>query len=299
MNALVPIQHKIDVGSLKRIRDSYTRNFRDFTRWLDEREHPFNYDGVEQYFTWLNKESGYSASTICVRRAAVKRRLRQYMLKLDIDDPGQYAEHQRFETHLKRLDAEPKTAAPKIQQTSVDETKIITSEEYWRMKANCTTAKQLVLIQFLYSSGVRISELCGIKIGHCKHVKKGIVKIRILGKGKKQRDIIVSETLFDQIMDTYAGEEYLFETSHGKAMSRGYASTQIVRKIAKKALGRSFGAHVLRHSFSTRMIKKTNAPEAVSRYIGHSSVSLTLSLYCHRTLSVEDLLTIEEMEGEV
>jgi len=291
---LVPIKPGIHYKALERKRDSYTRNFRDFIKWLDGR--PLDYDAVKEYFTWLNESSGYSASTICVRRAAVKRRLRQYMQGLDLADPTQYAEHQRFETHLRRLDSEPETRAPKLQATSVDSSKVITSEEYWRMKAVCSTPKQLVLIRFLYSTGVRISEACGVKIGHCKNLGDGTYRIRVLGKGRKQRDVRISETLFDDIMAAYGGEQFLFETTHGKALRREYASNQIVRKIGKKATGRSFGAHTLRHTFATRMIKKTNAVEAVSRYIGHSDIAITLALYCHRTLSVEDLLSVEEME---
>ena len=296
---LVPTTNRTEthrsLEELAQISDAYTRNYRDFLRWLDTTGKPFDFQAVVDYCKWLNEESGYSASTICVRRAAVKRRLRQYMQQLDLSDAQQYAEHQRFETHLGRLDTEPETRAPKQQATSVDETKIVTSEEFWKMKACCSTPRQLLLIRFLYSTGVRVSEACGIKIGHCKHLGDGTVRIRILGKGRKQRDIRISETLFDEIVEAYGGEQWLFETSHGKALRREYASG-VVRKIAKKALGRSFGAHTLRHSFVTKMIKKTNAVEAVSRYIGHASTAITLELYCHRTLGINDLLSVEDME---
>ena len=75
-----------------------------------------------------------------------------------------------------------------------------------------------------------------------------------------------------------------------------YVSNQIA-KLGRHILGRRISAHTFWHSFATRKIKETAKIQAVSEYLGHSSVAITLSLYCHDELSEEDLSSETDMIG--
>lgn len=117
-----------------------------------------------------------------------------------------------------------------------------------------------------------------------------------MGKGKKERYVWIPLVLCRRILATFGGTVYLFETSAGKPYSRSYVSNQIA-KLGRAILGRRISAHTFRHSFATRKIKETAKIQAVSEYLGHSSVAITLSLYCHEELSEEDLSSESDMIG--
>jgi site-specific recombinase XerC len=72
-----------------------------------------------------------------------------------------------------------------------------------------------------------------------------------------------------------------------------------IAKLGQRRLNRRISAHTFWHSLATRKIKETRKIQAVSEYLGHSSVATTLSLYCHDELSVEDLSSETDMIGIV
>ena len=147
----------------------------------------------------------------------------------------------------------------------------------------------------LWVTGCRISEILGVKLAQCEqHGER--VHIRIMGKGKKERYVWIPLVLYRRILATFGGTTYLFETSAGKPYSRSYVSNQIA-KLGRAILGRRISAHTFRHSFATRKIRETGKIQAVSEYLGHSSVAITLSLYCHDELSEEDLSSETDMIG--
>jgi integrase len=109
-----------------------------------------------------------------------------------------------------------------------------------------------------------------------------------MGKGSKERIIKISLELYQAIRQEYKGKKYLFETRNGNPMNDRNFDKEI-RRLGKKVLQRPVSAHMLRHTFCTMMIEKTGKIQAVSTYVGHASVSTTLSLYCHQSLSDEEL----------
>lgn len=258
--------------------DTYSNHFNTFLEWQKTAGNMTLTESVFEYFKALN-ESDYRASTVRVKRAAVKNRLKKQSDSLNIED--QY----KFEKLLSRIDKEQ--PAPKINSHAVTENKILSEAEYIQVLNKCRSKKQKLFIQFLYNTGARISELTTIKLTDCI-IESGISRIRITGKGRKEREIKLPEALFLDITDTFKGQIYLFETAGLKPYDRSYISNQI-KKICKAALNRNLSAHSLRHSFATRLISKTNKISAVSKYLGHSSVSTTMQFYCHESLTDNEL----------
>lgn len=148
--------------------------------------------------------------------------------------------------------------------------------------------KLKLIIQFLSSSGCRISEVFNIRLNDIR-VDNDICKILVIGKGQKARTVIMRRHLIKEIKKTFNGRQYLFETVHGNQYDKSNITKQI-SKLSERVIGSHKTAHSFRHSFCTRMIEKTRKIQAVSEYVGHSSVGITLDMYTHESLSVEELL---------
>ena len=276
---LIRTKPNTDLSTISAIQDSYTNAVKPFVTWCTETGNGITEESVKAYFVDLNS-SDLAANTILVRRAAVKKRCRQLMIDAPID------EQMKLDRVFANLDAYGPARSPKVNDTSIHSDKILSYSELERLTAAATQPIALC-IRFLSATGCRISEAMQIKIGH---VEKGAerVKIKVVGKYNKSRNIILPTALYDAVRGHFRGEMYLFETKGGKALQATYVSGQIA-KLGRKVLDRKISAHTLRHTFSTLMLRRGCMIDALSRYLGHSSVSITLDLYAHNELSDDEL----------
>ena len=258
------------------VQDNYTAQIRLFTQWARDHAVGIDQDGIREYFQYLN-ESRFTAGTIRNRRAAVKNRVRAIYHDAPIDD------RMKIDRVLTDLDHDPDTKAPKLNSTAITADKVLNAEAYRELLEKCRSARQRAFIMFLYSTGCRVAELTGITLDRCE-IQGDTVKIRVMGKGSKERFVRIPATLFETIQETFNGSAYLFETSAGTKYRETYISTQI-KKIGKR-IGRNISAHTLRHSFATRKVQQFPGKiDAVSRYLGHSNISTTMNYYVHTQLS--------------
>lgn len=192
------------------------------------------------------------------------------------------------------LDKAFKEIKIKQTRTSIDESKIISMEVIEKMiqRAN---EKDGLLIKLLSCTGLRVSELCNIKLSDVKRVSiqdTEVCQVRIVGKGGKQRFITLSLELVAKCKEVFNSETYLCETrNHTK-----YITTDvylIVRKAGQRVLGtKQVTPHVLRHSFATRMLTSGGQQlKSVSKYLGHSSTAITSDFYIHTQIDTGVLLS--------
>lgn len=263
--------------------DAYDHHVATFHRWMTERGLDDPYRAVADYFRDLNQNSAYSAGTIRIKRQAVKSRLRLMALAARMTPNDQY----QLETFMAQLDRDTDTKAPKLNSAAVGQSKTLTESEYDRLVVGARSERQGCFIRFLWQTGCRVSEMCGAELRNCRR-EGDVIHIRVMGKGRKEREILVRADLFERILEVFGGDRYLIETAGGKRYDRSYISRQIA-KLGRQILGRTISAHKLRHSFATRMIAKTHKISAVSKYLGHSSVSTTLAMYNHEELDLVEL----------
>ena len=164
--------------------------------------------------------------------------------------------------------------------------------------------KIALFIELMNVTGLRVSECTGLKLTDLKNRRdkrgKLYVELHVRGKGRKERDVMVSCDLVKRIKETFKEKVYLFEYGDAKTYGRVYVSGQI-SKAGKFLLGRDISAHTLRHSFATRTLKEGKSLKAVSKYLGHSSTAVTADLYIHDELTwedVEDAENLEDAKGE-
>lgn len=172
--------------------------------------------------------------------------------------------------------------AIKSQVRRIKVNQAITREDYLtkdqiEILKSVTKPKIALIIEFLFKSGCRISEMINIKLTDIE--LNGKAKIKVIGKGSKQRDVYVNRELIEEINRIFNGMVYLFETRNGTQYNRINLS-KTIRKVSKKA-GLDIHPHTLRHSTAEHLKSKKASPEYVQKYLGHSSVAITIANYYH------------------
>jgi integrase len=277
MDSSIVLSDGIKLAGL--VPSGYLCHAKAFDKWRAGR--PFAPELLGEYFASL-RNAGLSASTINTRRSAVKFALR----KMAEADP---LNADKLERAFSRLDRDPETSRIKM-TPGVHPEKFLSNEEIATLIAKARSERQRCFIEFLVSTGCLVSELAGIKLSDCLDSGR-YLRIRVLGKGRKQREVFLTHDLFERIRATFGGSSFLFATKSGRAYSRHYISSQIAG-LGRAFLdhGASISAHCLRHSAATRLITKTGKIEGVSAYLGHSNISTTLQFYSHRNLSADEIL---------
>ncbi len=165
------------------------------------------------------------------------------------------------------------------------EVTVISPEERARLLEALPLRVRLIA-ETLYVTGARVSEVLGVRRDQVK--ENGTVELRLYGKGGKERTGKIPKELYQRILEVYPQGTYLFESRQGQHFHREYISREIAR-AARRVLGRSVSAHVLRHSRATDLLASTKRIKAVSRLLGHSDEATTLRYYVHDAFSDEDL----------
>jgi integrase/recombinase XerD len=168
------------------------------------------------------------------------------------------------------------------------EVTVVSPEERAKLLAALPLRVRLVA-ETLYVTGGRVSEVLGVRREQVKvNSTNGAVELRLCGKGGKERTSRIPAELYRRIMGVYSEGTYLFQSRQGQHFKREYISREIAR-AARRVLGRSVSAHVLRHSRSTDLLASTKRIKAVSRLLGHSDEATTLRYYVRDAFSDEDL----------
>lgn len=140
------------------------------------------------------------------------------------------------------------------------------------------------LLEVLYSCGLRVSELIGLKWSDVYHKEQ---YIRVVGKNNKERLVpIASTALLDLILlkESYLDEQknskYIFTSKTGKNLSRVMVF-YIIKDCARKAgIEKEISPHTFRHSFATHLVERGADLRAVQEMLGHSSITTT-EIYTH------------------
>lgn len=143
------------------------------------------------------------------------------------------------------------------------------------------------MLELLYASGLRVSELVGLKTFHLS-LNEGV--LRVMGKGSKERLVPFGQVAREWIVNYLAesrpailgGQQTddLFVTGHGKGMSR-VMFWMLVKKYAGLAgIHSPLSPHTLRHAFATHLLNHGADLRAVQMLLGHADISTT-TIYTH------------------
>jgi integrase/recombinase XerC len=180
----------------------------------------------------------------------------------------------------------PSVKAPKPLPVFMEESQMNSVLERETVPIGFPEIRDLLILELLYGTGMRLSELTGLKD---KDIDSSRCQIKVLGKRQKERIIPVTMELIE-LINCYqtirnktfglTGEERLFLTDKGNPV---YA--KLVYRVVNQALGEVTSAgrrspHTLRHTYATHLLNRGAELNAIKELLGHASLSAT-QVYTH------------------
>lgn len=271
------------VAALLSIKDTYGSSGAAFPKYLEKNNLGLSEASVQSYIESLDEvdENGNrkSAATKNLRKTAMTSRIRVLLNQLPLLST---IEKWKVEQILQKI---PRDRI----NSGVSPDRYPSSEEVERFIRDCKDKKVALLVEFLASTGLRIAEALGILLSDIEANAKH-VRIRISGKGRKERHVMVPKELIERIVKRFKSTVWLFE-HNGKQYSRVSVCNRL-RYLTVLNLGKQYTPHAFRHYFATLWIPKIGLKK-VANYLGHSSPAMTAQLYDHSVASYADFYGTE------
>lgn len=168
----------------------------------------------------------------------------------------------------------------------------LTVEEVDRLEDSIDLSKpeghrNRAIIEVLFSCGLRVSELTGLKLS-CLFLDEQY--IRVTGKGKKERLVPISQRAIRELNDWFlcrgamqvkpGEEDYVFLNRRGAHLTRTMILIMIKRQAEEAGIGKTISPHTLRHSFATCLLEGGADLRVIQSLLGHESIGTT-EIYTH------------------
>jgi integrase/recombinase XerD len=229
-------------------------------------------DDYRAYLRNLTRQ-GKSTQTV-TRRLACIRVFMKFLAENEVDAPGRNRVLQQLER--------PKPEQPLPMVLTRDQVnRLINAPD----PASRLFDRDVAILELLYASGVRASELCGLRLSDLNLTGRCV---RVLGKGSKERIVPLGRAAAEAIgryLEHRQGEdqpvrEELFLSRTGRPLER-VALWMLVEKQARRAgLLKEVSPHVLRHCFATHLISGGADLRVVQELLGHADIQTT-QVYTH------------------
>ena len=190
-----------------------------------------------------------------------------------------------------RLDADP-TELLESPQTGFHLPEVLTVEEIDKLIESIDLStpegqRNRTMLEVLYSCGLRVSELCTLKLSDL-YLEQGFIKVE--GKGSKQRLVPISPRAIKELHYYFIDrnaiaikpgyEDFVFISRRGKNISR-IMVFHIIKELADRTgLTKNISPHTFRHSFATHLLEGGANLRAIQTMLGHESIGTT-EIYTH------------------
>ncbi|BAT70880.1 integrase/recombinase XerC [Thermosulfidibacter takaii ABI70S6] len=173
----------------------------------------------------------------------------------------------------------------------------LSQEEVETLLNAASTPLEKAIVELLYATGMRISELCSLNI---QDIDLKNMQIRVMGKGKKERIVYFGERAKDALLNYLKTERSQIATKLKKdqealfVTKRGRISDMTVRRILKRialkaGIHKNVYPHLLRHTFATHLLEEGMNLRGVQELLGHKNIETT-EVYTH--VSIRKLVEI-------
>lgn len=274
-------------AELEGIRDRYRLDVKQFIDFVKSRR-LFIVDGLAQYAKWLDSGGSgkmYSAATFNRKIAAAKNRIR-YAFR-----------HSDFAADLRRRyqleDVLNSVRMKKIDSFPVPPEKLLSVEEARLLVQRSRDSTVRLMVAFLVGTGVRVSEMLGIRLSDIKAVKGRYAEVKVTGKASKVRTIHVKKEFIQRIKAHFHSANRLFE-HQGMPFNR-ISVTNRIKNEALRTIGREVTAQQLRHTWAAIQIRRGKEIQAVAFVLGHTNPGVTSRMYSTVKLTPQEtFLDLEE-----
>lgn len=274
---------------------------------------------LRRYYQYLKLERGFSSNTLAAYRDDL-RKLLDFLGSdgLDVREVKE-ADLHCFMAALYEIGLQPRSMARILsgvrsfyrflyleKEIGVDPTELLESPKIGRRLPDVLSVEEIdwiissidlskpegqrnrTIIEVLYSCGLRVSELCGLRMSDL-YLDEGFV--RILGKGGKERLVPISGRAVDElglwfvcrngIRISPGCEDFVFlSETRGRPLSRITVFYWIKRFAEDAGIGKVISPHTFRHSFATHLLEGGANLRAIQVMLGHESISTT-EIYTH------------------
>lgn len=151
------------------------------------------------------------------------------------------------------------------------------------------TARDIAVIELLFATGMRISELCSLKY---KDIDLYDRVVRIYGKGAKERQLQICNDCVISALENYIciyqttpkDDNYFFINTSGTRMSEQSVRNMIVKYCNLAGISQHITPHMFRHSFATLLLEEDVDIRYIQEMLGHSSINVT-EIYTHVSMA--------------
>ena len=262
---------RVEKGLAQNSLDAYRRDLQHFSKHPCAAERIPDLEGLRTYLDSLHS-IGLSSRSIA-RRLATLRNFYRFLIaegQLQHDptehlaNPRQWQKIPKFLTReeIERLLQAPDASAP-------------------------NGIRDRAMLQLLYATGLRVSELCTVKLSDL-NLEMGV--LRTMGKGSKQRLIPMGRSAVAAVQDYLQTSrpallrgrtsEYLFISARGQRLTRQAFWKLLIAHGKKIGIFNRLTPHVIRHSFATHLLEGGADLRSVQTMLGHADISTT-QIYTH------------------
>lgn len=246
-------------GRPSRTVDIYQRAVDKFTAFMNKPLQVIALEELQSYASHL-AESGLKDSTVKLELNAVKS-LFTFAAKLN---------YVRFNT----------AAALRIKKAdyTISGKCIKQSDVFKIINKGTNNPRDKALLQLLYFTGMRVSELCRLTWGDFNEREDGEIQVDILGKGNKRRTVLVplaAWTEVEALRGERRKEDAVFRSKSGKHLDRATIHKIIKNAVKKVGASDRISAHAFRHSHASHSLLKGAPISLVRDTLGHSNISVT------------------------
>ncbi len=247
------------------------KKFNNFLKRENLNYKKIEYGDIRRYLMYLKKDLNEKNSSVC-RNLSALRTFYNYTLNkgYTTDNPFVYVSGPKKEKRLPRYfeynEMEQLFKAPDL-KTPLGK-------------------RDRLILELLYASGMRVGELCSVKVSDIDRKER---KIIILGKGNKERVTYYGEYCEDALNDYLNNGypklnknnlDYLLINNRGTHLTERGVRDILTRLIKKTSIDKNISPHMLRHTFATHLINEGASVLAVQKLLGHESIAAT-SIYTH------------------
>lgn len=254
---------------------AYENNIRGFLSYCKIKNvknmNEVNYQFIRDYISYLYKEK-YQAKSI-TRILSALRSFFKYLKR-----------EEKISTNPLDLITSPKVEKKLPKYLTINDVeKILNAPDM----SNKIGIRDAFILELLYVTGIRVSELTNIKLNDISIVEK---KIKIMGKGSKER-IVYYGTRCQELLNKYLNirndflkqaNDYLILSNTGKQISTREIRNIINRLKVKAGIDINISPHTFRHTFATHMLNEGADLRSVQELLGHENLSTT-TIYTHLT----------------
>ena len=286
-------QKKLNQKSIK----AYSIDLKQFINYFDSHEQCLTKIGIRSYISMLHKT--YSPKTVKRKLASI----RAFFNYLEFEEILEINPLRRIKTKFQ----EPKVLPKVISLEIIEQLLHAVHQEYEHAKTEYkkfVTLRDVAIIEALFATGMRVSELCSLKVNDI-NLTNG--SIHIMGKGGKERIIQVgNEEVLSILSEYYRSNlvridqgDFFFVNRLSTRISEQSVRFMLQNFCAKADISLKITPHMFRHSFATLLLEEDVDIRYIQHMLGHSSIQTTQIYTTVTTEKQRKILTTKHPRNKI